>query len=97
MHAPSQVDLFGGKDDGKGGEEVAGGEVEDETKDDGDGQRWQSTPHHAQQDGRQAQALQGETLQLAAAHHERHVPAATLTTSMATKQADTMAQSPLLS
>lgn len=67
MHAPSKVDLFGGKDDGEGGEEVEGGEVEDETKDDRDGQCWQCTPHHAQQDGRQAQALQGETLQLAPA------------------------------
>ena len=59
--------MLGGKDVGEGREEVEGGEVEDEAKDDGDGEGRQRTAYHAQEDGSQAEALQGETLELAAA------------------------------
>lgn len=51
IHMPlgvgSEVHLLGGEDVGKGGEEVAGGEVEDESKDDGDGQSGERTPDHS--------------------------------------------------
>lgn len=59
--------MFGGEDGGKGGEQVERGEVEDEAEEDGDGEGRQCTTHHAQEDGSQAEALQGETLELAAA------------------------------
>ena len=50
----SQVDLFDSQDVCKGGEEVEGGEIEDEAKDDGDRESWQRSPDHAQKDGGQA-------------------------------------------